>query len=82
MNIKKRVDRRADVKTIRKSYRKLALEFHPDKNSNGVVEMQKINFAYQVMMNKGFGLNLLAEDICYRTFVGLGVLGVSYSRVE
>ena len=47
----KRVNKNASQLMIRTSYRKLAREFHPDKNLNGTEEMQKINFAYEVLID-------------------------------
>ena len=45
------VDPSADQDTIRRAYRKLSLEFHPDRNSSPDAEerMKEINAAYDIM---------------------------------
>jgi DnaJ-class molecular chaperone len=45
------VDRRADAETIRKAYRKLAKEWHPDVNKSSTAEdrFREINVAYEVL---------------------------------
>lgn len=49
------VDRSADVKTIRKAYRKLAKEYHPDHNPDNVAAEEKfkeISEAYEVLSDQ------------------------------
>ncbi len=46
------VDKNADEKTIKRAYRKLAQQYHPDKNPNNKVSEEKfkeINEAYEVL---------------------------------
>jgi curved DNA-binding protein len=46
------VDRRADVKEIKRAYRKLAVQFHPDKNpgdARAEERFKEINEAYEVL---------------------------------
>jgi curved DNA-binding protein len=46
------LDKNATIKDIKKSFRKLAHEFHPDRNSDnegGAQKFQKINEAYSVL---------------------------------
>ena len=45
------VDRDADAATLKKAFRRLAIEFHPDKNSDPGAEEQfkEINAAYAVL---------------------------------
>ena len=55
------IERNADKTVIKKAYRKLAMQYHPDKNpGNSEVEekFKAINEAYQVlrMMKKKSGL--------------------------
>jgi hypothetical protein len=42
----------ASKEEIQAAYRKLALEYHPDRNSNGAEQMAKINHAYDVAMEQ------------------------------
>lgn len=37
--------------TIKKTYRKLAQQYHPDRNPNGLKAMQEINVAYNYLSN-------------------------------
>ncbi len=49
------VDRKAKVEDIRKAYRKLAMQFHPDKNAGekkAEDKFKEINEAYQVLSDK------------------------------
>ena len=48
------VDRDADAATIKKAYRKLARQYHPDKNSASTAEEQfkQVNEAYDVLKDK------------------------------
>lgn len=46
------VDKNADDKTIRKSFKKLSLEFHPDRgNQNTQDHYMKLSLAYEVLTN-------------------------------
>ena len=49
------VDRNADDATIKKAYRKLAMQFHPDKNPNNKEAEEKFkeaSEAYEVLSDK------------------------------
>jgi len=50
------VDKNADEDTIRKSYKKLALKYHPDRNKDNQAEatekFKKISESYDVLSNK------------------------------
>jgi len=49
------VDRDAEIKEIRKSYKRLALRYHPDKNignDEATEKFKKISQAYQVLSNQ------------------------------
>lgn len=39
----------ATIEDIKKAYRKLALQYHPDHNPDGTAQMQMINQAYEVL---------------------------------
>ena len=71
------VDRNADDETIRKSYKKLALKYHPDRNKDNIEDatqkFKKISEAYDILSNKekkhnydNFGSNT-AVDIPFST---------------
>lgn len=49
------VDRNATPKQIKESYRKLALQFHPDRNrdASAAIRMKEINEAYAVLSDSG-----------------------------
>ena len=49
------VERNADFDTIKKSYRKLAMKYHPDRNPGDKAAEQKftdINVAYEVLKDE------------------------------
>ena len=46
------VDRNATEKEIKKAYRKLALENHPDKPTGNEEKFKKISEAYEVLIDK------------------------------
>jgi DnaJ-class molecular chaperone len=50
------VNKNADEDTIRKSYKKLALKYHPDRNKDNQIEatekFKKISESYDVLSNK------------------------------
>lgn len=51
-----RVDRSADQETIKKSYRKLAMEYHPDRNQGDKKAEEKfkeVNEAHEILSNPG-----------------------------
>ena len=50
------VDPSADQETIRRAYRKLSLEYHPDRNRSPDAEerMKEINAAYDIMKKGGY----------------------------
>ena len=48
------IDRGADDRTVKKMYRKLALEHHPDKGGDPV-RFQLIVTAYEALMNRLHG---------------------------
>ena len=50
------VDRKADEKTIKRAYRRLAVQFHPDKNpgdNQAEDRFKEINEAYEVLGDAG-----------------------------
>lgn len=61
------VDRHADVKTIKKAFRKLALEFHPDRFSQAAEEVRAeaettfmgLSEAYEILSDPGIYLSSL-----------------------
>ena len=42
----------ASIEDIKKSYRKLALKTHPDKNNGDDTEFKRINSAYEILSNE------------------------------
>ncbi|EFF41262.1 DnaJ domain-containing protein [Mycoplasmopsis alligatoris] len=48
------VDKKADTKTIKSAYRKLAMQYHPDKVKDGTSDekMREINEAYEVLSDE------------------------------
>ena len=45
------VQKNATPEEISRAFRKLSLQFHPDKNPNGAEVFKKINSAYQTLTN-------------------------------
>jgi DnaJ-class molecular chaperone len=51
-----------DVEDIKKAYKKLALQFHPDHNPDGKEIFLKINFAYNMLTNPAFRNKQLVDS--------------------
>ena len=45
-----------DFGEVKKQYRRLALQYHPDKNPNGEMQFKKIGNAYDLIRQKVFGM--------------------------
>lgn len=52
------VSQRASLTTIKKAYRELCREFHPDRNPTGKEDFQRVNDAYHLIMS-GNGIGRL-----------------------
>lgn len=66
------VQRNASEEEIKKAYRKLAHQYHPDKSGGDEAKFKKINEAYQVLSNKE---KRAQYDRFGRTFDGAGASG-------
>ena len=63
------VDRKASQEEIKKSYRKLAMKYHPDKCSEGIEQFKKIAEAYSVLSDK---TKKSQYDICGFADINIG----------
>lgn len=85
------VSKSASDDDIKKSYRRLAKEYHPDKNPNAGDKFKEISFAYEVLsdpdkrrtydmhglqgLREGGGMDTAGEDLLSHLFGGGGGLG-------
>ncbi len=65
------IDKDAELSTIKKAYRRLSLEKHPDKNPDdklAVSEFIQITKAYAVRQNQMLNMALWSHDCCFIGF--------------